>query len=181
MTTRPTILPARRSSSDLLVWSSGRFSTGIGAILPAFTSVDHLARLGGGADVAAHDGQRAQGEHGHRQREAAADQADDDGRAALGHGGVRESSDLSEPAKSTAAPTPPPEALAMALRAPASAGSNASAAPSLQRGLALAGVDIGNEDGLVGQRARELQPHHADAARARRSATVPRAGKEWPS
>src|SRR5262245_53255127 len=35
MTTRPTILPARKSSSDWLVSPSGLFSTGMGAILPA--------------------------------------------------------------------------------------------------------------------------------------------------
>jgi len=37
-TTRPTILPARRSSSEAPARSSGRSSTGIGATLPALTS-----------------------------------------------------------------------------------------------------------------------------------------------
>ena len=36
----------------------------------------------------------------------------------------------------------------------------------LQRRLALGLVDVGDEDRLVGQRAGELQPHHADAAEA---------------
>ena len=36
-TTRPTILPWRRSSSDALVCASGRSCTGIGATLPALT------------------------------------------------------------------------------------------------------------------------------------------------
>ena len=88
----------------------------------------------------------------------------DDGSPPLATVACANPSDLSEPAKSTAAPTPPPEALAIALRAPASAGSNASAAPSLSAAFALAGVYIGNEDGLVGQGTRELQAHHADAA-----------------
>ena len=37
ITTRPTILPARRSSSERLVSPSARVSTGIGATLPALT------------------------------------------------------------------------------------------------------------------------------------------------
>ena len=37
MTTRPTMRPARRSSSERLVSDNGRISTGIGAILPALT------------------------------------------------------------------------------------------------------------------------------------------------
>ena len=52
----------------------------------------------------------------------------------------------------------------MTLRAPASAGIEGLRRAELEGRIALALVDVGDEDRLVRQRARKLQAHHADAA-----------------
>ena len=54
----------------------------------------------------------------------------------------------------------------MALRAPGIGRIEGLGGAQLQGRLALGGVDVGDEDRLVGQRAGELQAHHADAAEA---------------
>ena len=79
---------------------------------------------------------------------------------------VAKASDFSEPTKSQAANTPPPVALISACARLAVGRIEGRRGAGLERRLALAGVDVGDDRRLRKQRARDRKPHHADAAEA---------------
>src|SRR5262245_38544505 len=125
---------------------------------------DHLVRLRERADIAAHDGQGPQWKHRHRQREAAADQPDDDDGAALGHRTVREIERLVGAGEIDRGADTAAGCLDDRLARAGIGRIEGFRRPGRQRRGALATVDIGNKNWLIGEGAGELQAHHADTA-----------------
>ena len=134
--------------------------------LPGLDKVHHLARLGGRAHVAPHDGQRAQGEHRYRQGEASADQAHHDGGAALGYNRLGHAQRLVGAGEVHRRTHPAAGCLDDGLARTGVRRVESLLGAELQGRLALGRIDVGHKDRCVGERTGELQPHHADPAQA---------------
>ena len=162
-TRRPTTLPPRRSSSEACAALKRPLDDRNRRDFPRARERHHLVRLVERSGHGAFDREHAQRKHRDRRRVGPAEQARDDDLAAFGQRACRKReravrADEIDRAVDAAG------RLEQRLAGVRVGGIVGGRGARLERRLALARIDVGDDRRIGKQRARKREPHHADAA-----------------